>query len=209
MSSVNWKHTGRTAGRVVGAAVGTAAGYAVGGVAGAIGGGSAGFTGGGAIMDALFPDPVIKVPSVNYGKFNIQDSYNPYSKNKVEQVSYTTQESGKDFDAIMQGADVLAQTVGSLGSGLGGTKSKISDIGIGTTRNEDNDSGSSLVDAGIKNVAGSSSRSLLSGISLGNEDYLAQAGSALKNFAPNDYKPLQAKIKTKNSLYNYNTLLTV
>jgi hypothetical protein len=66
-----------------------------------------------------------------------------------------------------------------------------------------------LIDAGIKNVAGPSSKNLLAGIDLGNEDYLAQAGSALKNFAPNDYKPLQAKIKTKNSLYNYNTLLTV
>lgn len=209
MSSVNWKHTGRTAGRVVGAVVGTAAGYAVGGVAGAIGGGSAGFTGGGAIMDALLPDPVVKVPNVNYGKFNIQDSYSPYSKNKTNQVSYTTQETGKDFDAVMQGADVLAQTAGSLASGLGGTKSKTSDIDLGTPRKESIDNGLSLIDAGIKNVAGSSSKSLLAGIDLGNEDYLGQAGSALKNFAPNDYKSLQAKIKTKNSLYNYNTLLTV
>jgi hypothetical protein len=222
MAKINWRHVGRAATRVVGAAAGAVGGFFAGGGVGAIPGAAAGWSLGGTVGDSAMPDLPKQIIKKNYASFNIGNSYNPNAKDSPVNKSSYTIEQGQGFDQIMGGIDTGIQTAASLAGGLvkdTGEEKELLNAGKKLDKSAQKGAKNilgdttSLFDVGTKSLGGNNkslgSNNLLSGISLGNEDYLAQAGSALKNFAPNDYKPLQAKIKTKNSLYNYNTLLTV
>lgn len=215
MAKINWRHVGRAATRVVGAAAGAVGGFFAGGGVGAIPGAAAGWSLGGTVGDSAMPDLPKQIIKKNYASFNIGNSYNPNSKDSVVNKTNYTIEQGQGFDQIMGGIDTGIQTAASLAGGLvkdTGEEKELLNAGKKLDKSAQEGAknilgdNTSLFDVGTKSLG---SNNLLSGINLGNDDYLAQAGSALKNFAPNDYKPLQAKIKTKNSLYNYNTLLTV
>lgn len=215
MAKINWRHVGRAATRVVGAAAGAVGGFFAGGGVGAIPGAATGWALGGTVGDSAMPDHPKQIIKKNYASFNIGNSYNPNSKDSSVNKSSYTIEQGQGFDQIMSGIDTgvqLASTVASgLGNNIGGGQGLLNageKLGKSDQKGAKNILGdnTSLFDVGNKSLG---SNNLLSGISLGNEDYLSPTSNAIKNFAPNDYKPLQAKIKTKNSLYNYNTLLTV
>ena len=215
MGNINWRHVGRAATRVVGGAAGAVVGFFGGGGAGAIPGAAAGWSLGGTVGDAAMPDLPKQVTKKNYSSFNIGNSYNANAKDSPVNKSSYTIEQGQGFDQVMGGIDTGVQLASTVASGLGknigrgqGLLNAGDKLGKSAQEGAKNILGdnTSLFDVGTKSLG---SNSLLSGISLGNEDYLSPASDAIKNFAPNDYKPLQAKIKTKNSLYNYNTLLTV
>ena len=218
MAKVNWRHVVRGAARVVGGAIG-AVGGAIGGLGvGAVPVAAAGWTLGGELADNLAPDLPKQVTKQNYSSFNILDSYNSKAKDSPVTKSTYNVEQGQGFNDAMGVVDMGVKTASSLvsffgiGSGVdkvakagtklgesaaNGAKNIMGDIAAGTT---------SLLDVGTKSL--NNGQNLLSGVNLDNS-YLGETGDLLKKYSPNGYQGLQNKIKAKNSLYNYNTLLTV
>lgn len=224
MAKVNWRHVVRGAARVVGGAIG-AVGGAIGGLGvGAVPVAAAGWTLGGELADNLAPDLPKQVTKQNYSSFNILDSYNSKAKDSPVTKSTYNVEQGQGFSDAMNIVDMGVKTASSLTSsfGIGSTpnigsgvdkvakagtklgesaankaKNIMGDIAPGTT---------SLLDVGTKSL--NNTPNLLSGVNLDNS-YLGETGDLLKKYSPNGYQGLQNKIKAKNSLYNYNTLLTV